>query len=372
MGTTGAMLSFEPELLHWMNPDVMRVVPQDQPLPLSELLGKVRAAYPGREIMSMTVNAEADHSVPVTLVAVANKSAMIETTRPVKGPQRRRGEVRYFNPYNGTLLSRNDLNGQGAFQTIERIHRGMIAGPIGRTMVGISALLLFVMALAGLYLRWPRQGKLQWRTWFNINSKLKGRAYLWNWHTVIATGVLPLVLLSSFTGSYQAFDWYRQAVMMVAGATPPVREAIKLDQATASPDADTNVDAVWTAFQTQHEFTSATIVFPQSSASAVEIRYLTVASPHERAFNFVAMHPVTGDLIKQQDYAEKNTGNRFISGILPLHTGTYFGVTGRMLMLLSALSMPFFATTGWMMYLQRRRSQAAKASAAIAKVRPVS
>jgi len=361
VGITGALLSFEHELLHVINRNVIYVKPQDVRLPLSSFLEKVKAEYPGRNVMSIAVDAEPDHSVGVTFVAMAGNGAS-EAAKPTKGPQRRRGEVRYFNPYDGTLLSRQDLTAQSTLQTIERIHRGMVAGPVGRTVVGSCALLLFVMALTGLYLRWPRRGKLRWRTWLGVNSELRGRAYLWNLHTVVATCVLPLVLVSTLTGSYQAFDWYRKAVMNVAGASLPTREPTKLIEPVpeGSADASINLDLLWSTFQDQHrDFKTASLIFPSSLAHAVEIRYLTTYSPHERAFNVIAMHPVSGDVIKQEVFSEKKTGNRFVSAILPLHTGTYFGWIGQMMMMLSALSMPFFAVTGWMMYVQRRRSRQA-------------
>ena len=352
VGITGALLSFEHELLQWMNRDVVWIAPQGERLPLNDLFAKVKVAYPDREVMSVTVDAAADHSVAVTFVAV-NGSA--EASKSIKGPQRRRGEVRYFNPYDGALLSREEMVGQATLQTIERVHRGMVAGPLGRTVVGSCALLLFLMALSGLYLRWPRRGKMQWQTWFKVSPQLTGRAYLWNLHTVVATCVLPLVLISALTGAYQAFDWYRKGVMNIVGATPPSREATKLEQPLQSSDTNLNIDLLWSSFQREHgDFKTATMVFPPSRAHAVEIRYLTADSPHERAINLIALHPLTGDVIKQDIFAEKKTGNRFVSGILPLHTGSYFGAVGQVLMMLSALSMPFFAVTGWMMYWQRK------------------
>lgn len=367
------MLSFEKEILQWMNPHVLRVVPQGERLSLTELLARAKGKYPDRDIMSTTIDAEADHSVALTFVAPPAKSTE-DAPKSAKGLQRRRGEVRYFNPYDGALLSIDELTGQSTFQTVERIHRGMVAGPIGRTVVGSCALLLFVMALSGLYLRWPRRAKWQWRTWFKINSQVTGRPYLWSLHTVIATCVLPLVLMASLTGAYQAFDWYRKSVMNLVGATPPTREATKLDQPLQvdGPNAESNLDLLWSNFQRMNgDFKSATIIFPPSLAHATEVRYLKDNSPHERAFNLVAMHPLTGEVVMRDEFAEKKAGNRFISGILPLHTGTYFGLMGRILMLLSALSMPFFAVTGWMMYVLRRRRLQISAAPTLAEAQQV-
>jgi sulfite reductase (NADPH) flavoprotein alpha-component len=69
------------------------------------------------------------------------------------------------------------------FESLEHAHRGMwLAGPLGTAMrvtLAYCALMLIFMALSGLYLRWPKSRKLDWRTWFKIHFKL-GPAFLWS------------------------------------------------------------------------------------------------------------------------------------------------------------------------------------------------
>ena len=345
MGVTGALMSFEDEVLHALNTRVVTVAPQAAALPLPELIDKVQSAQPGKRVSQLQVFAVPDRALRVTLVPK-------KTADNSKG-QRRRGEVRYVNPYSAELLGDKELRGQSALQTIERIHRGMVAGDIGRAVVGASAITLAVLALSGLYLRWPRSGKLQWRTWFKIHSTLKGRPFLWNLHAVVGTYVLPVYLLSSLTGLYFAYDWYRQGVIATVGATPPNRDPPKLD----APADATNLAQIWTAFrQASGNFASATLILPQTRQHAFEIRYLPVGVRHERAFDRMVLHPSTAQVLKHERYVNKNAGNKLIASIFPLHSGQYFGLAGRVAVMLTSLCMPLFALTGWLMYLKRRRA----------------
>jgi sulfite reductase (NADPH) flavoprotein alpha-component len=55
-------------------------------------------------------------------------------------------------------------------------------------------------------------------------------------------------------------------------------------------------------------------------------------------------------------------GQRALTTLYPLHMGTYFGLPGRIAMMLAALALPGFAITGWMLYLGRRRQASAAAA----------
>jgi sulfite reductase (NADPH) flavoprotein alpha-component len=72
---------------------------------------------------------------------------------------------------------------------------------------------------------------------------------------------------------------------------------------------------------------------------------------------------VGGDGAVRQDerHADKSVGQRALTTIRPLHTGTYFGLPGRIVMMLASLALPGFAITGWMLYLGRRRQKRALA-----------
>jgi sulfite reductase (NADPH) flavoprotein alpha-component len=96
----------------------------------------------------------------------------------------------------------------------------------------------------------------------------------------------------------------------------------------------------------------------------LEIRYLDINSPHDRAYNRLLLHPLNGEIINYERYAEKTAGAKLIASIYVLHTGTFFGLIGIILLMISSLLLPLFAGTGWQMYLDRRRRERGAAASA--------
>ncbi|QTL05348.1 sulfite reductase flavoprotein subunit alpha [Aquabacter sp. L1I39] len=393
VGVTGGMLSFEHEILRALNPGVMTVESRPGgPLPPAALLDRIRAEVPERTVTALTVHADPESAARVTLAPIPGGSG---------GP---RGETRYVNPYDGTLLG--PVKGQDFFRLTMQIHRWLAAGDIGKHIVGASTIALIVLSLSGLYLRWPRR-PLQWRSWFHLNLNRGGRNLLWELHSVIGTWVLPFYLLASLTGLYWSYDWYRNALFDITGTPRPAqqgprpaaaapgqaapaasgqRPAAEAAAQTSNPDAmrpaaprgqggqgtqggqaaagggrnaGTPLDIVrlWSLFE--HEvgaFNTATLRLPQGN-QPLTIIYLPPNPAHERANNTLVIDP-SGTVRQHRRFDDLPLGQHLMGSIFPLHAGSYFGLPGLLLMMIASLLMPLFAVTGWMLYLDRRKKKA--------------
>jgi sulfite reductase (NADPH) flavoprotein alpha-component len=343
MGLTGSMLSFEEQLLRILNPGVVTVAVQsDQPrLTPQALTERLANAAPGFKMQGLTLFADPTLAPKVTFGA---------TERGGGKPERRR-LTRYADPYTGALLSNEALRGEEALHTIEQIHRGMIAGKVGEQLTGAATIALIYLGLSGLYLRWPRN-VWRWRSWFQIRWELKGRAFSSALHQVAGTAVLLVYLLSALSGLYFAYDWYRDALTTLSAAKPPSRDAMALERSAGKPA----LDRVWARFTNlSPNYTTAQITLPRNPKQALEIRYLEGNSPHERAFNRASFQPESGQVLRNLRYDEQSTGTRLLAAMFPLHSGSYFGLGGTLLVMLTSLTMPLFAITGWQLYLARRR-----------------
>ncbi len=96
VGITGAMLSFEHDLLKAMNPGVMTVPAQARALSPAELLARIAVAEPGKTVQSLSLPGDPEESARVGFAPAAD-------ARPGPGG-RVRGETRYVDPYTGQLL----------------------------------------------------------------------------------------------------------------------------------------------------------------------------------------------------------------------------------------------------------------------------
>lgn len=361
VGVTGAMQSFEEELLHWLNPEVFKQA--DAPggkLSIGELFERAQSARPGKRIASWQMYAAPGHPVRVGFAAVTgdrpaalNEPAGQEGSAKAAPKQPRpRTEFRYLDPADGTV--HQPLRGEGFFRTVNDIHRRLAAGDVGKQIVGASVLCLVVLCLSGLYLRWPVNA-LNWPHWFRIDFRLKGRRFLRDLHMMTGTWLLPLYLLSALTGLYWSYDWYKNGLYALSGTSQPARE-MTLEGA---PREAMPIEELWRVFlrESGGSFHEATLRFPEKPEQALEIRYLGAEPAHNRAHNRLFLAPDTGAVLAHQRYADKAAGEKLMASIFPLHTGNFFGLPGILLLMLSSLLMPLFAITGWKMYLDRHRRE---------------
>lgn len=422
VGATGALLSFEADLLKLLNPGILRIESQGAArLSPNLLLEKIQQQVPDKKLNSLTRSTADD------------EPARIQFAPEGKA---RRGEMRYVNPYTGQLLE--NPQGREFFRIVTQLHRNLMIPNWGKQITGICAICLVFLCLSGLYLRWPRQWR-SLKTWFTFSFKRTGRGFLWDMHSVLGTWALLMYLLAALTGLYWSYDWYRNFLRELAGepvqtqqpagprppaegpnpaanterpardgqttgpeAAGPSERPARLQrdakatteggserpardsQADADSDSTANsestkrptrraapptqaldVDQLWAQFEQAlkgQAYRNATLRIPQKAGTSVEFTYLDEPAAHERATNRLQLE-ADGSIKSHQRYDDKPLAKKLIGSMLPLHMGTYFGLPGQILMFLASLGMPIFAITGWMLYLDRRRKKRAKLAA---------
>ena len=349
VGVTGATIAFEAELLRALNPELHAVVATGTAHSPDVLIAATRAAYPDYTPRGIAWEGDADAVV----------------VRMAKGRERGGLQVA-VDPYSGKVLG--TPRGAEFFEVAEQLHRTLAAGPVGKQIVGASTACLVLMALSGLWLRWLRRPR-SLSGWFRVDFRLRGRAFLWQLHAVTGVWVLVFYLVAALTGLWWSYDFYRDAVNRMAGATTPTRRPPSDDAAAPIP-----LDRAWTAFRTgAPDATRATVALSAKTDTPVEIRYQTEASPHDRAWNTIKIDASSGDIVAREPYAELPRGRRFVSSLFPLHSGSFLGLPGRIAMALAALVMPLFTVTGIWVWIKRRRAKAARRprDIAIASQRPL-
>lgn len=353
MGVTGALLSFEPETLRVLNPGLMSVPVQHEGSMLSppELMERITAEAPERRVGTLSISAIPGRAARVGFLPATAPAPTSESAPPA----RVRMEVFFADPYSGRLLGSEDaLRGHDFLHLMEDLHRRLAAGDTGKALTGASTLILLVLAGSGLYLRWPRR----WRdlgAWFAVRWRQRSAPFLRSLHEVIGTWLLVPYLLAALTGLYWSYDWYRSGVFAITGATPPVRQTLRDNDAPAGPVPA--LQTLWSGFLRETAasgYQSASFNLPSGDAP-VTINYLDADPAHERASNALVLDPASGAVISHTRYDDKSLGGKIASSMFVLHKGSFFGIGGTLLIGLASLAMPLFAITGWMLYLKRRK-----------------
>ncbi|GID07767.1 MULTISPECIES: PepSY domain-containing protein [Pseudomonas] len=342
MGITGAAVSFQDEILRTLNPSVLHVEKQIAGvLPPAELVEKIESAS-GKIVSMLWVETDSGNAARVIFTAP---------------PGERRGQMRYFDPYTAEFMG--DVTGQDFFGLMLQLHRFLAMGDTGRQITGACTLILVFFCLSGLYLRWPRQWK-SWRAWLTLDWKKKGRSFNWDLHSVAGTWCLVFYLLAALTGLSWSYEWYNKGLTRLLSDSPQ-NERVRSGRgpAPSGPAPTADYAAMWSSIYSAAGpgLSSYNVRMPPVAGQPATVFYLLKDSPHDQARNQITLDPVTGAVSRHDRYSDKSLKAQLLTSIYALHVGSYFGLLGRIILTIAALSMPLFFVTGWLLYLDRRRKK---------------
>lgn len=360
MGVTGAIYSYDQQILKWVNTDSYVVQAQSSPkLTPAQLYQHFTTIQPEIKINSITIAKDP------TASSVVN----------IEREGERRGYNMMVNPYTAQVLP--EVQGRKLLLLIQQIHRNLTAGEFGKQITGACALMLIYFVLSGLYLRWPKKHSA--RQWLAVKPKLKGRNFIWDLHAVVGTWVIVFYLLFACTGLYWSYDWWRSGMFKVLGVEQPKMQGhggsgrnkdqlpkIQLDNAQLI----TALNQTWSGFNNQigRDYSTLTVNLPKKDDGKIELSFVDATPQHERARNQAVYNYKTANIEKMELYEDKKLNQKIMSSMLPVHRGSFFGPVYQFVAMLASLAMPLFFVTGWMLYLKRRKqkklTQAARQSLA--------
>ncbi len=350
MGATGAMLSFQDDIqARLIAPLPLRA--GEMVLAPAVLLQRAAMAQPGKAVARFEVIS--DPTVPARI-------SFVDKAAGAKGRET-------------VLLDRRDGRSLGPvpaaalFDTVERVHR-WLAMPgngkgWGRIVTGSAAIALIVLALGGLYLRWPAKPR-DWRAWLTIPPGRKGRWWWREAHLLLGGVMMAVYLLSALTGLWWSFDWYRGGVQRLLGA-----EQAEKAKARGKPD----FALAWQGFEAAtagHSYQRIMLIVPDKGA-ALRFRALPVAAQHNRADDAVTIDGATGKVLATDFAAQRPSSAVIVASMFEIHRGAFFGLPGRIVLFMTSISLPFFAISGVWFYLARRRMKRKGRARRVASVHPI-
>ena len=375
IGVSGALLSYEKEILQTINKDTYFVnIPQDkQILSTKEILEKYQTENPDSKINSISFSSDKSSSVVLNIAS--------------KDPNNRRGESIYLNPYTAEVLPQ--IEGKDFFMFFFKLHRWLtFEGDtqwIGKNAVALATIACIILTIGGVIVYWSRV-KNNFLKSFTFSFKSKNRAFLSTMHSAIGMWVVPFFLLMCFTGLYWSYDWYRSAMFTFMQVEQPKR-AEQVAQAeednkgkeqnrTQNNDKSNvnrqnkiesisyeNAQKVADIFnQTiSKDYKNANLRLTPSKDGIYTISYLYADATHFRESNSMEIDPNKSIVVKEAKFEDKKLNEQLMSSMLPLHSGEYFGWFGQLAYFVSSALMALFVITGYMLYFDRWKKKRAKA-----------
>lgn len=220
------------------------------------------------------------------------------------------------------------------------LHRNLLSGTTGRTIVGWAGVVLLALSSTGL-LMWLR-GARNWRSWITVRRG--GSTIRFNYELHRASGLWAYAFLAvlAFTGIERSFPTtFRDATKWVTGQ-PVTVPAPKKIQSELKLSLDEYMRLAHVAMP---DGVPTEMRLPESGKGPVDMRFYR-AGDLSPSGNHVYLEPATGAVLLIDRVVDRPIGARFLASMSPIHYGQFGGIGIKIAWALLALSPLLLFVTG--------------------------
>ena len=353
LAVTGAIYLYHTEIDRWVHADFMRVTPQAQALPPSQLVAAALTAQPGTAL-KYTDPASDDASTEITI-------------QPKDGPRM----AAFIDPYTAKVLEvRADRSTIG--WTVRKLHSLSLFGATPRMIIEIVAGWSILLVLTGIYLWWPRGQKGA----LSVRGTPKRRVFWRDLHAV--TGIFAgfFIIFLALTGMPWSSVWGGKVNEWANGRNFGYPAGLRIDVPMSDEHLNHVAKTSWSLEQAQIPKTMP-MGAPINLDTAVETftrlglhRGFSVALP--QGPEGVYSGSVYPDDLSQQrvihldqysntplidiSYADYGPLGRGLEWGINTHTGQTFGTLNKIILLAVCAGIVMLAVSAGVMWWKRRPS----------------
>ncbi|WP_338087549.1 PepSY domain-containing protein [Nocardia huaxiensis] len=372
---TGALYAISPTLESVVDRGLLHTDSTGPAKPLTEQVAAATALRP---------------DLPLGAVAPAQNQG--DTTRvifndPTLGASERRAV--FVDPVTAQPVGESVVYGSsGALPTrtwIDKLHKDLHLGDVGRYYSEIAASWMWLVALAGLVLWYRRvRARREKRSagWLLRPDRSKPRARTLNWHAAVGIWILPVILLLSVTGMTwskyagenvadlrAAMNWKTPAVSAkLPGSTMPAMppggdhaDHGKAPTDAPSPNKAALVDTVYGVARANGLEGPLEISIPAKDGTAFTAKELR--RPGVLTLDSIAVEGSTGNVTDILRYSDWPLMAKLTNWGIQFHMGLMFGLLNQLLLLAIMIGLITVIVRGYLMWWRRRSTKESKLSA---------
>jgi uncharacterized iron-regulated membrane protein len=185
VSVTGSTLVYWNELYRAATPDPIVSTAPGPLLTDQQLTRAAERAYPGYRVVKIS--------------RARNPNQAVSINVQLGG----RTEYRLFDARSGADLGDSVSAGMRVVSFILDLHDNLLAGPNGRTLNGIGALAVLLVAFTGIVVWWP--GSKTWRRSLALHRRVGWKRMTWHLHSMIGFWSFAFVLVFGLSGFYLCF-----------------------------------------------------------------------------------------------------------------------------------------------------------------------
>lgn len=353
LGLTGSFNVFIYELEEYGLPPV-RHEANAQPRSLDEIMQTVKAAHP-----------EKRGKWSILLPNYGNDYLWVVYPKPVETADELYAPFRVLvDPYSGKIVAESYW-GQTLWTLIYEVHAALMTGKLGAEIgrIGVRTvcflgLFLFISALTGLYLWWPR-----WRKFTKAVTIKRGASperFYFDLHKTTGFYSSIVLLILAFTGfSFSYADYIKP---LIRGFS-----AVK-EKHLEEPEVKSRVIGNAQPLSIARAVAQANTIFPNTELRGIStpdgqegVYCISKRQSGEANYRWprskVWIDQYSGKVLAVQDPNKFTAGETFLNVLWPLHNGEAFGLASRIVWCVMGFAPLVLYTTGVIRWLQKRKAK---------------
>ena len=358
---TGTMYIFKDEIQNQLRKDAIYVKKEtisQQPLSL--------------EILREKVALEVNEKYPISSVEIPldkNKSYEFLYYEKDKNAWNYFDEVKvnkliYVNQYTGEILATYNEK-YDLFPILKAIHWSLLLNSDwGKYVIGIPVVLFIIMLITGIILWWPQNKKIRkGRFSFDWKNVKTWKRKNYDLHNILGFYASFIALIISLSGIYFAFPWVKNVFNFTLSGSvdPPKEKEIK------SPDSLlTKNNSVFdlTAQETRKLYSNSSsfrIPLNGKNKKGKELKNIPVSVYGEDGRfairNQVVFDKYSGKLLSDKPHQDLNNAEKYANANYDIHTGSYFGLFGKIIWFITGLICTSLPITGFLVWLGKQKKK---------------
>lgn len=264
----------------------------------------------------------------------------------------------------GTRLSRAGWDRRHIVQAIFQLHQNLLAGTIGRWVMGLAALAWLISNFVGLYLTLPAKKPFwpKWKKKWKIDLGARLRRFMLELHN--ASGLWLLIFASVLAYTSVAMNFFDEAFVPATQAISPARPSMfdRAPERAAPPPRLSFAEALPRGIAAAKA--DGLKWKPALERFSAEYDAFGITFTDDGFENYHALGPVTyyidggsGRLIERDDPYHDSFGRKLTRSLYPLHSGDIGGPAGIAIIFLLGLATAEMCVTGFYTWWKKRESR---------------
>jgi uncharacterized iron-regulated membrane protein len=260
-----------------------------------------------------------------------------------------------YNPYNGNEVM--SLNSEDSFfSLILKIHCSLLLGDIGENIIGVSTFVFLFLLISGLVLWFPTNFK-KLKSYFTISNKSVKRLNF-DLHRIGGLYASFVLVFIASTGLFFSYDFVKKATFAVTDG----KAYTKWGPNSGIPKStEADIAAIYAQIQKEYpNCIESSIFYPKESDGSIRVK-LKYAYEYIPKYNTFFVDQFSGEILQTDLDKNASTAESVKNSIFGIHTGSIFGISGKITAFFSVLIAASLPITGFIIWRRKRKAKSKNA-----------